>query len=145
MGLPSSRGWDRSTRRPSACPGAEARSRERGVELVSLPTADAIELLEKNSEKQQCCPPCDLLIFTNPSSDPCGKKCSALFRVRVGTLCARGLTDPKYLTSKNAQDGSHQVAEARSSDGTPVQVLIERVWSGAMAASQDEGRPACPG
>jgi len=41
--------------------------------------------------------------------------CSALFRVRVGTL------DPKHLTSKNARDGSHQVAEARSPDGEPIQ------------------------
>ena len=37
--------------------------------------------------------------------------CSALFRVRVGTLWARSLTDPKYLTAKNTQHGSHQAAK----------------------------------
>jgi len=52
--------------------------------------------------------------------------CSALFRVPVGTLWARSLTNLKHLTSKNAQDGSHRVAEARSPDGEQYKVLIER-------------------
>ena len=74
MGLPSSRGWDRSTRRPSACPRAEARSRQTRRGARVLANRRCHRTAGEGLRKQQCCPPCDLLIFTNPSSDSCGKE-----------------------------------------------------------------------
>ena len=52
-----------------------------------------------------------------------GSPCS---RVRVGTLWARSLTDTKYLTAKNIQDGSHQVARRDLLMARQYKVLIER-------------------
>ena len=87
-----------------------------GMQRKTIPAADQLE-----EAKRQANPRISSLRLSSASC-----RVSALFRVRVGTLWARSLTDPKHLTSKNAQDGSHEVAEALFQMARQYKVPIER-------------------